>query len=323
MYDVVALGELLIDFASEAIVDGYPAFSAHPGGAPANYLAALASFGAKTAMIAKVGDDAFGSMLIDALNDSNIDTKCIVKDKNVFTTLAFVTFTPDRDRIFSFARKPGADMMLRKSDIDESIFTGAKLFHFGTLSLTDEPSRGATFYAIEKAKAHGVLISFDPNYRAPLWQCSEDAIEMIKAGLRAADIVKISREEVDLLLGNISDEDASRIIREQYKVRLLYITKGNKGCYYETAKARGMMGIYDIGRPLDTTGAGDIFGGSAAYAFLKKGKAIEALDDSDLRDIVSFATVSSGLSTMKLGGISSVPKLEEVLSGVSEFEKNS
>lgn len=134
MYDVVSLGELLIDFASEGTADGYPVFSAHPGGAPANYLAALAEFGAKTAMIAKVGDDAFGSMLIDTLESKNIETRYIVKDKKAFTTLAFVTFTPDRDRVFSFARKPGADMMLRKSDIDESVFSNARIFHFGTLS---------------------------------------------------------------------------------------------------------------------------------------------------------------------------------------------
>ncbi len=321
MYDVVSLGELLIDFASDGTADGYPVFSAHPGGAPANYLAALAEFGAKAAMIAKVGDDAFGSMLIDTLVSKNIETRYIVKDKNAFTTLAFVTFTPERDRVFSFARKPGADMMLRKSDIDESAFSNARVFHFGTLSLTDEPARGATFYAIEKAKAHGALISFDPNYRAPLWQNREDAIEMMKAGLKAADIVKISREEVDLLFGDISDEEASRIIREKYKVRLLYITKGNKGCYYETSGIKGSMGIYDLGKPLDTTGAGDIFGGSATYAFLRKNKSIEELDERDLQDIVAFATVASGISTMKMGGISSVPALEEVLKALSKFEK--
>ena len=149
----------------------------------------------------------------------------------------------------------------------------------------------------------------------------EDAIEMIKAGLKAADIVKISREEVDLVFGDISDEEASRIIREKYKVRLLYITKGNKGCYYETSGVKGSMGIYDLGKPLDTTGAGDIFGGSAAYAYLKKNKSIEELDERDLKDIVAFATVASGISTMKLGGISSIPALEEVLKALSGFEK--
>lgn len=319
MYDVVALGELLIDFASLNSDSEYPVFEAHPGGAPANYLAALSSFGAGCAMIAKVGEDAFGTMLIDTLNDIGIDTTGIIKADDVFTTLAFVTFTKERDRIFSFARKPGADTMLKESEVNVSLLENTKVFHFGTLSLTDEPSRSATFKTIEIARKNGALISFDPNYRAMLWKSEDDAVEMIKKGLKAADIVKISEEEAELVFGALSEEEKVMRIHDEYGVRLLYITKGKEGCFYSNKRYSGSMGIYDAGATLDTTGAGDIFGGSAAFAFLKCGKEIEDLVKDDLESIVRFATVSSGISTTRAGGISSVPTLPEVMDALKHF----
>lgn len=323
MFDVVALGELLIDFASVGDDCGYPIMAAHPGGAPANFLAAVESYGLSSALISKVGDDAFGDMLIRTVREKGIDASGIIKDSRVFTTLAFVTFTPDRDRIFSFSRKPGADTMLSESEIDETMLRNCHVFHFGTLSLTDEPSRSASFYAVKTAKQSGALISFDPNYRAPLWKSLDDAKCMIDAGLRCADIVKISDEEAALLFGVLSDDEiADILLSDGYGVKLLYVTKGRNGSFYATASHRGRMGIYDVGKPIDTTGAGDIFGGSAMAAFLKKAKPISELTDADLSDIVHFATVASGLSTMKTGGISSVPALDDVMHNLGLFRSS-
>ena len=193
MYDVAALGELLIDFTCLSTdADGYPTMAAHPGGAPANYLAALTKFGAKTAMIGKVGSDAFGRLLIKTLKGAGIDTRGMLVSDDVFTTLAFVTLDDSGDREFSFARKPGADTQLRFDELDLSVIDASKVLHFGTLSMANEPARDATYKAVEYAAGHGKLISFDPNLRKPLWDDLDEAKRQMLWGLRHADIVKIS-----------------------------------------------------------------------------------------------------------------------------------
>ena len=210
MYGVVALGELLIDFAPQSVNEsGYPVLSANPGGAPGNFLAALTKYGCKTAMIGKVGDDTFGRLLVKTLADAGIETKGILVDPAVFTTLAFVSLDASGNRDFSFARKPGADTCLTPEEIDESLIADAKIFHFGTLSLTDEPAASATRRAIELAKKHGLLISLDPNLRKPLWKREEDAKSAIEWSLKQADIVKISDEEIAWLWG-ISPEEGAK-----------------------------------------------------------------------------------------------------------------
>ena len=209
MYDVVAIGEVLIDFASKsADADGYPTMAANPGGAPCNFLSALNAYGKKTAFLGKVGDDAFGHLLLGTLRKAGIDTKGIVVDPDVFTTLAFVTFDASGDRSFSFARKPGADTQLRWDELDRTILDGTRVFHFGTLSLTDEPARTATQKAVAYAKAAGKLITYDPNYRAPLWKTEQAAREQMLWGLQQADVVKISDEEVRFLWGCTPEEGA-------------------------------------------------------------------------------------------------------------------
>ena len=202
MYDVAALGELLIDFTCLSTdADGYPTMAAHPGGAPANYLAALTKFGAKTAMIGKVGSDAFGRLLIKTLKGTGIDTRGMLVSDDVFTTLAFVTLDDSGDREFSFARKPGADTQLRFDEIDLGVIDTSKVLHFGTLSMTNEPARDATYKAVEYAAGHGKLISFDPNLRKPLWDDLDEAKRQMLWGLRHADVVKISDEETEFLFG--------------------------------------------------------------------------------------------------------------------------
>ena len=311
--DVVALGELLIDFAClNTDSDGYPTMAAHPGGAPANFLAALTKFGAKTALLGKVGTDAFGKMLTGTLQKAGIETRGLVCADDVFTTLAFVTFDEHGDREFSFSRKPGADTCLNFDELDLSLIDEAKVFHFGTLSLTDEPARTTTQKAVAYAKKAGKLITYDPNLRKPLWRDLEEAKKQLIWGLQQADVVKISDEEVEFLFGLGVEEGADYILKN-LGVKLVFVTCGADGCYFKNAVASGKVpSLRDI-QVKDTTGAGDIFGGSAVWKLLQYGVSPELLNEAQLRDVVTFACTSAGLSTTRSGGISSVPEYEEVL----------
>ena len=313
MIDVVALGELLFDFTSASVdAEGYPTMVAHPGGAPANFLAALTKFGANTALLGKVGTDAFGKMLTNTLHSAGIETKGLVAADDVFTTLAFVTLDETGNREFSFSRKPGADTCLTFEALDLSLIDEAKVFHFGTLSLTDEPARSTTYKAVEYAKSKGKLITYDPNLRKPLWKSLDTAKEQIIWGLGQADVVKISDEEVEFLFG-LGVEEGAKYILENYGVKLVFVTCGADGCFFKNAKAEGKVPSLAGIKVMDTTGAGDIFGGSAVWKLLQTGKAPETLEEAELRDVVRFACTSAGLSTTKPGGISSVPEYETVL----------
>ena len=312
MIDVVALGELLIDFATQSTDnEGYPTMAAHPGGAPANFLAALTKFGAKTALIGKVGSDTFGKLLLGTLEKAGIDTRGMVVTDDVFTTLAFVTFDDHGDREFAFSRKPGADTCLSFEEIDLSIIEEAKVFHFGTLSLTDEPARSATQRCVAYAKEQGKLITYDPNLRKPLWADLEEAKKQLIWGLGQADVVKISDEEVEFLFG-LSVEDGAKYILEHFGVKLVFVTCGADGCFFKNGVAEGHVPSLDRIKVIDTTGAGDIFGGSAVWKLLQTGKNPGELTAEELTDVVRFACTSAGLSTTRSGGISSIPEIEEV-----------
>ncbi len=319
MAQVVALGELLIDFATlKTEDDGYPVMAAHPGGAPANFLAALTKFGATTALLGKVGSDTFGKLLMDTLEKAGIETRGLVMTDDVFTTLAFVTFDAHGDRKFAFSRKPGADTCLRFEELDMHLIDEAEVFHFGTLSLTDEPARTATQKAVAYAKKAGKLITYDPNLRKPLWKSMEDAKAQLLWGLQQADVVKISDEEVEFLFGLGVEEGASHIL-ENFGVKLVFVTCGAEGCFFKNRKAAGRVSSLRNIKVIDTTGAGDIFGGSAVWKLLQTGKAPEALTEEQLREVVTFACTSAGLSTTKAGGISSIPELEAVLAAMNGY----
>ena len=312
MYDVIALGELLIDFASKSVdAAGYPTMAANPGGAPGNFLAALNAYGKKTAFLGKVGDDAFGHLLLGTLNRAGIETKGIIVDPTVFTTLAFVTFDETGDRSFSFARKPGADTQLAWEEVDKTMIDEAKVFHFGTLSLTGEPARTTTQKAVAYAKSQGKLITCDPNLRKPLWATMEEAREQILWSLQQADVVKISDDEVDFLWGCSPEEGADKLLKE-YGVSLAMVTLGPKGCYLKTANAVCTAPGPKVS-PIDTTGAGDIFGGSAVSRLLDLGKDIADLTEADLAFIGRFATTAASLSTEFAGGIPSIQDKQIVL----------
>ncbi len=312
MYDVIAIGELLIDFTLDRVQDdGYPVMAAHPGGAVANFLAPLAKYGRKTALLSKVGDDALGRRLTATVRGAGIDAGGVVITESAFTTLAFVTRDEKGEREFSFARKPGADTLLSVEDIDFEMIDESSIVHFGTVCMTDEPARATHYQVIDYAQKAGKLITFDPNLREVLWNDLYEAKKQMFWGFTKADVVKISDNEVNFLF-DCSPEEGARILIERYGVRLVFVTLGPDGCYFRTRNASGRVpGLKGL-KVVDTTGAGDIFGGTAIWGLLESGAQPEELSARQLRNIAGFACAAASLSTTKLGGISSVPELEEV-----------
>ena len=310
-YDVIALGELLIDFAcKETDADGYPVMAAHPGGAPANFLAALTRFGAKTSMIGKVGADTFGKLLLGTLEKAGIGTEGMIEAPDVFTTLAFVTFDPDGDRHFAFARKPGADTCLRKDEISTELLDRTRVLHFGTLSLTDEPARSATQFAVAYAKEHGKLITFDPNLRPPLWKSLEDARREIEYGLTKCDVLKISDNEVEFLFDTTDYDKGAALIEEKYHIPLVLITLGKDGsrAYYKGRRVECAPFLQE--HTIETTGAGDTFCASILNYVLDHG--LEDLSDENLMEMLTFANAGASLITTRKGALRVMPTREEV-----------
>lgn len=312
MYDVVALGELLIDFTwAGADGEGYPTLAAHPGGAPGNFLAALATYGCKAAMIGKVGADAFGRLLINSLDRAGIDHTGVAVDDSVFTTLAFVTLDEQGERSFHFARKPGADTCLTPDEVPGTLIDHCRVFHFGTLSLTRDPAREATRQAVRRARAAGCRISFDPNLRPPLWDDLDRARAEMLWGLSQADIVKLSGEEADFLWRCGPEEAAGRL--HGLGVKIAFVTLGSEGCLVSGNGLSRRVPALEGVRPIDTTGAGDIFGGAALSRLLQTGRPLEKLTGGDLEAAARFGCAAAGLSTEKQGGMTSVPAPEDVL----------
>ena len=310
-FDVVALGELLIDFTENGISSqGNPIFEANPGGAPCNVLAMLARLGKTTAFIGKVGNDRFGKVLSETIKDCGICADGLVFDDTVHTTLAFVHKKTDGDRDFSFYREPGADMMLRKCEIDEESIKSAKIFHFGTLSSTHEGVREATRYGVDIAKESGALISFDPNLRPPLWDSLEDARREIEYGLSKCDILKISDNEIEFMTGSTDYDKAVRELMEKYNIKLAFATLGKKGSRAYFGDMQAEFGGFDVDT-IETTGAGDTFCGSALNFILEHD--INALTENDLKELLAFANAAAAIITTRRGALKVMPEKEEIL----------
>ncbi|WP_027626599.1 carbohydrate kinase family protein [Clostridium lundense] len=310
MYDVVALGELLIDFTPNGKSEkGCNMFEQNPGGAPANVLALLAKLGKKTAFIGKVGEDQFGLFLKNTLKNLNIDTTGLALSKEFNTTLAFVHLNDNGDRTFSFYRNPGADMMLTKDELRLDLIYNTKIFHFGSLSLTKEPAISATFKALDYAKAKDKLISYDPNLRPALWDNLDFAKAQITKGLYYADILKVSEEEL-LFITDISDmEKATRYLLDNYDIKFIFVTLGEKGCFYRYGDNYGIVEPFKV-TPVDTTGAGDSFLGAVLYKLMDKD--INNLPIDELIKIVRFASAVGALVTTKRGSLSIMPDLNSI-----------
>lgn len=310
-YDVTALGELLIDFTENGNSEqGNPLMEANPGGAPCNMLAMIQKLGGTTAFIGKVGKDMFGRQLRQAVESVGIDTRNLMEDEEVHTTLAFVHTFPDGDRDFSFYRNPGADMMLTKEEIQEDLIRNSKVFHFGTLSSTHEGVREATRYAIDVAKEAGCLISFDPNLRPPLWNTLEDARKEIEYGLSKADILKISDNEVEFLCGTSDYDEGAQMLIEKYNIPFVCVTLGKDGsrAYYKGMRVE-VPGFVQK-NTIETTGAGDTFCGCMLHYIIQHG--LEDLTEENLRELLTFANAAASVITTRKGALAVMPSKEEV-----------
>ncbi|MDR4949648.1 carbohydrate kinase family protein [Neobacillus cucumis] len=311
MYDITALGEVLIDFTPSGYsANGGILFEQNPGGAPANVLAVLSKFQKRTRFIGKVGNDQFGVFLKNTLQQINVDTAGLVTSNQTNTTLAFVHLDPTGDRTFSFYRDPGADTTLEIEEVNFDTIKDSRIFHFGSLSLTHHPSCETTLAAASFAKENGVLISFDPNLRESLWGNLNHAKEMMFKGLQLSDVVKISEEELVFLTGNSDLEKGSKWICDTYQVSLLFITLGGNGCYFRCGERMGIVPGYEV-NVMDTTGAGDGFLGGVLYQILEKNCKIDSLSEDELIEIASFANAVGALATTKRGAILSMPTLDE------------
>lgn len=312
-YDVVALGELLVDFTDNGQSDqGNPMFEANPGGAPCNVLAMLQKLGNRTAFIGKVGDDFLGNMLIQKAADQGIDMSAVLKDKNVGTTLAFVQKLTNGDRDFAFFRNPGADMMITETEVAERVafIERSDVFHFGTLSMTSECGRKATEKAVQIAKSSDGIISFDPNYREPLWNSTEDALEAIRYGMSVCDILKISDNEIELVTGKKNIDEGIAAIKEEFGIKLIFATMGADG---SRAYFGDMVVAHDgfiTPNTIETTGAGDTFCASALHFVHKYG--VNNLNQDNLKGILKFANAAASLITTRRGALAVMPSFDEV-----------
>lgn len=316
-FDVVALGELLIDFTENGKSEqGNPILEANPGGAPCNVLAMLEKLGKKTAFIGKVGNDTFGRQLANVVHESGIDTTNLIFDKTVHTTLAFVHTFPDGEREFSFYRNPGADMTLKKEEVMEDIIKAARIFHFGTLSSTHKEVREATRYAIEIAKGNGLLVSFDPNLREPLWNSLEDARREIAYGLSKCDILKISDNELEFMTGTKDYSKGVDILRKQYDMKIVFVTLGKDGSrvYYKDMVAE--KPTFSKIKVIEKTGAGDTFEGCALNYLLEHD--INSLTETNLSELLIFANAGASLITTRKGALKVMPEKSEIESLIRE-----
>jgi fructokinase len=308
MFDVVALGEMLIDFTPAGSGPmGNPCYEMNPGGAPANCLAAVSAFGGRAAFIGKVGKDNFGEFVYEKLKGAGIDASGVIFTDAVHTTLAFVHLDANGERSFSFLRKPGADIMLEKEEVNLSLIDEAKIFHFGSLSFTDEPVRSATLHAVQYAKERGKIISYDPNYRRLLWSGVEEARRWMQKGLELADIVKMSEEEMSILTGLPEDEveKGAKMVFETGK-KAVFITLGKDGAYYLTPEGGGFVPGYPVDA-VDTTGCGDAFTGAMLYLYCRE-------PGMPIGDKARIACAAGSLCATKRGGLLAMPDYAKAVS---------
>ena len=313
MFDLVAIGELLIDFTPCGLTDeGAQRYAQNPGGAPANVAVAASRLGLSSSFIGRVGKDSFGSFLRDTLIHNGVGTASLAVDDAIPTTRAIVSVTPQGERSFSFYRKPGADIRLTWADVDESLLQQGHFMHFGSVALAGEPSRSTVLRAAQYARDHGAIICYDPNYRPPLWDSEAEAFQYMTEGLKLADIIKVSDEEMLLLTGEQDCESGSRALA-QYGADLVLVTLGEKGAFFRLGECCGSVPGYKV-TVADTNGAGDTFLGAMLYCLRGMDRqAIRSLTAEQLAGFVAFANRAASLTTSRPGAIPAMPTLDEVL----------
>ena len=315
-YDVIALGESLIDFVC-AQENGSLKMTGNPGGAPANVLAMLARLGHKTALVSKVGRDAFGGFLRAEFAKAGIDTGYLLSDPQHPTTLAIVQLDAAGNRSFSFYRDRTADVMLSEQELPFAALADTEILHFGSLSLTAEPARSATFAAVRAARAAGALISYDPNLRPPLWRDLDEARALLRRGLEEADLVKISEEEVEFLTGAKEVHQGARLLCGESRATLLAVTRGAGGTLFCSGGLQAEANTFDTAC-VDTTGAGDASWGAALAWLLEHGAARRALSAAELAEIMDFANGAGSLATTRYGAIPAMPERAEILECIAK-----
>lgn len=311
-FDIVALGEILIDFTFQGFNnDGQRLFAQNAGGAPANVLVAVQKLGGKTAFIGKVGNDMHGTFLKSVLEKEKVNTNGLIISDEFFTTLAFVSLAENGERFFSFARKPGADTQITKEEINTDLIKQTKVFHIGSLSLTDEPARSATLFAVDFAKKNGCIISYDPNYRASLWKNEELAKEQMKSLIPFVDIIKISDEETELLTGFSNVTKAAKYLFD-CGIKIVLVTLGEKGVYVFSKFGGNFVPTFSS-KVVDTTGAGDSFFGGFLYQFINENNDIDNTSLDKLSKYAKFGNSVASLCIEKKGAIPAMPALKDVL----------
>lgn len=314
MFDILTIGELLIDLTQTGVSDaGIPVYTSFPGGAPANVAVAASRLGAKTAFIGKVGSDAFGRLLVDTVRSNGVNTDAVIMTDQANTTLAVVSLQPGGERSFAFYRRGFADTLLTQDEVSDAMLRGSRIVHFGSVSLTDEPSRSATLGAVRRAKSYGATVTYDPNYRESLWSDREEAIAMMKRPLSAVDILKISDEELPLLADTDDPERGTALLAQTCGIPLILLTMGAEGAYYRMGDITGVSPGVKV-KVADTNGAGDTFFGAflSGMARLNKYKPAE-LSGTELADLVAFANKAASVTASRSGAIPAMPTLNEVI----------
>lgn len=312
IYDVTTFGEILIDFTSQGVnEDGQMLYARNPGGAPANVAVAAGKLGAHTAFLGKAGKDAHGEFLREVLKKEQVDTSGLILDKEYFTTLAFVDVKENGERTFFFARKPGADTEIRKEEIDIDVLDRTNIFHVGSLSLTAQPARDTTLYAVKRARNKGSLISYDPNYRASLWPDEETAKRQMRSLIPYVDLMKISDEETELLTG---EKDAKKAAEALYcqGVKVVAVTMGGDGAYIYCRDGGSLVPGFQAERIGDTNGAGDSFWGGFLYKISTSEKRLQELAKEELVEYARFGNAVASLCVEKKGAIPAMPTLVQV-----------
>lgn len=313
---VVSFGEMLIDFVpteSGVSLADAPGFIKAPGGAPANVAIAVARLGGRAAFMGKLGDDEFGRMLAAILRENGVSDAGVTFDAGARTALAFVTLRSDGEREFMFYRNPSADMLLTPAELDLDLIRRAKVFHYGSISLITDPCRSAHLKALEVAKEAGVLLSYDPNLRLPLWPSAEEAKEQILSIWDYADVIKVSDVELEFLTGKDSVEDEVALTLWRPTLKLLLVTLGEKGCKYYTKDFHGSVDAFTV-KQVDTTGAGDAFVGALLCKLVEDMSVLQ--DEKKLWQALRFANACGGITTTKKGAIPALPSLAEALAFV-------
>lgn len=314
--DLVTVGEVLIDLTQTGVDErGVPTLAANPGGAPANVAVAASRLGTKTAFVGCIGDDAFGALLRNTLENDDVDTSGLVVHETIPTTLAVVTVDDSGERSFSFYRRPGADICLERAAIPEALIANAPILHFGSVSLTDDPSRTATLEAAKDAKAAGAIVTYDPNYRPALWLSEEDAVRWMREPLGMVDVLKISDEETTLLSGFEAPDAAAEALTAK-GIQLVLVTLGPDGVYYRYQPEDGEVLTGTVPgfkvQVADTNGAGDTFFGAFLSKLCKRENGLAGFTADELEADLTFANRAASLTTSKPGAIPAMPTLADV-----------